>query len=123
MEKAVLYAVGNTLVCDKLDEAKTLSWSGERYKGKCMRSCSEMKFSKKNYAFLALTCMYLVVTVDGILLTKSGTMTGGVSGGMEARSNKWDDSRIECTYPFFSIITNRYVQYLVICLTGSSCNM
>ncbi|KAL6901022.1 hypothetical protein ACP4OV_005698 [Aristida adscensionis] len=67
-DKAVLYAVGNTLVCDKLDEAKTLSWSGERYK---------------------------VVTVDGILLTKSGTMTGGISGGMEARSNKWDDSRIE----------------------------
>ncbi|KAG1361517.1 putative Structural maintenance of chromosomes protein 1 [Cocos nucifera] len=36
-----------------------------------------------------------VVTVDGILLTKSGTMTGGISGGMEARSNKWDDSTIE----------------------------
>jgi len=34
LEKAVLYAVGNTLVCDKLDEAKALSWSGERYKGK-----------------------------------------------------------------------------------------
>ncbi|XP_020081936.1 structural maintenance of chromosomes protein 1-like [Ananas comosus] len=68
LEKAVLYAVGNTLVCDSLDEAKILSWSGERNK---------------------------VVTVDGILLTKSGTMTGGLSGGMEARSNKWDDSRIE----------------------------
>eukprot|EP00262_Sarcandra_glabra_P007411 TRINITY_DN20200_c0_g1_i1.p1 TRINITY_DN20200_c0_g1~~TRINITY_DN20200_c0_g1_i1.p1 ORF type:complete len:1219 (-),score=304.96 TRINITY_DN20200_c0_g1_i1:265-3921(-) len=68
LEKAILYAVGNTLVCDGLEEAKILSWSGERYK---------------------------VVTVDGILLTKSGTMTGGISGGMEARSQKWDDRAIE----------------------------
>lgn len=68
LEKAILFSVGNTLVCDGLDEAKVLSWSGERYK---------------------------VVTVDGILLTKSGTMTGGTSGGMEARSNKWDDKKIE----------------------------
>lgn len=37
----------------------------------------------------------VVVTTDGILLTKSGTMTGGTSGGMEARSHKWDDKEIE----------------------------
>ncbi|CAH2064119.1 unnamed protein product [Thlaspi arvense] len=35
------------------------------------------------------------VTVDGIVLTKAGTMTGGTSGGMEAKSNKWDDKKIE----------------------------
>ncbi|CAA7046124.1 unnamed protein product [Microthlaspi erraticum] len=68
LEKAVLFAVGNTLVCDELEEAKVLSWTGERFK---------------------------VVTVDGILLTKAGTMTGGTSGGMEAKSNKWDDKKIE----------------------------
>ncbi|KAJ7977239.1 Structural maintenance of chromosomes protein [Quillaja saponaria] len=68
LEKAVLFAVGNTLVCDNLDEAKYLAWHGERFR---------------------------VVTVDGILLTKSGTMTGGTSGGMEARSKQWDDKKIE----------------------------
>ncbi|KAG8370811.1 hypothetical protein BUALT_Bualt13G0022300 [Buddleja alternifolia] len=68
LEKAILFAVGNTLVCDDLSEAKHLSWTGQRFK---------------------------VVTVDGILLTKSGTMTGGTSGGMEARSHKWDDKKIE----------------------------
>lgn len=68
LEKAILFAVGNTLVCEDLEEAKILSWSGERFK---------------------------VVTVDGILLTKSGTMTGGTSGGMEARSKQWDDKILE----------------------------
>ncbi|KAG9151144.1 hypothetical protein Leryth_002716 [Lithospermum erythrorhizon] len=68
LERAILFAVGNTLVCDDLNEAKRLSWSGERFK---------------------------VVTTDGTMLTKSGTMTGGTSGGMEARSHKWDDKKIE----------------------------
>lgn len=68
LEKAILFAVGNTLVCDDLDEAKQLSWSGQRFK---------------------------VVTTNGTLLSKSGTMTGGTSGGMEARSHKWDDKKIE----------------------------
>ncbi|KAJ6681202.1 STRUCTURAL MAINTENANCE OF CHROMOSOMES SMC FAMILY MEMBER [Salix koriyanagi] len=67
-DEAILFAVGNTLVCDDLDEAKALSWTGERFR---------------------------VVTVDGILLTKAGTMTGGTSGGMEARSKQWDDKKIE----------------------------
>ncbi|EPS57154.1 condensin complex components subunit, partial [Genlisea aurea] len=68
LENAILFAVGNTLVCDDIDEAKDLSWKGQRFK---------------------------VVTTEGILLTKSGTMTGGTSGGMEARSHKWNDKKIE----------------------------
>ncbi|CAH9134035.1 unnamed protein product [Cuscuta epithymum] len=68
LERAIVFAVGNTLVCDKLDEAKRLGWNGERYK---------------------------VVTIDGILLTKSGTMTGGTSPSMEVRSHKWDDKKVE----------------------------
>ncbi|RAL47704.1 hypothetical protein DM860_012329 [Cuscuta australis] len=68
LERAIVFAVGNTLVCDVLDEAKHLSWEGERFK---------------------------VVTIDGILLTKSGTMTGGSSSSIEVRSHKWDDKRVE----------------------------
>lgn len=33
LEKAILFAVGNTLVCEDLEKAKLLSWSGERFKG------------------------------------------------------------------------------------------
>lgn len=29
------------------------------------------------------------------MLSKSGTMTGGTSGGMEARSKQWDDKKVE----------------------------
>lgn len=95
MEKAILFAVGNTLVCDDLDEAKALSWSGERFKGK------ECVFSVGYYCTcpvwlcMNVVILLVVVTVDGTLLTKSGTMTGGTSGGMEARSHKWDDKKIE----------------------------
>lgn len=45
-----------------------------------------------------------VVTINGILLSKSGTMTGGLSGGMEARSNKWDESTIEGMYSLSNLL-------------------
>lgn len=38
---------------------------------------------------------FTVVTYDGTLLAKSGIMTGGVSGGMESRSQKWDNQAVE----------------------------
>lgn len=43
-----------------------------------------------NYILKLVLNVVIVVTVDGILLTKSGTMTGGTSGGMEVKLHKWD---------------------------------
>lgn len=54
MEKAILYAVGNTLVCDGLEEAKRLSWSGERHKGNCV-SNSTFCYQKKKDSLKELT--------------------------------------------------------------------
>lgn len=43
-----------------------------------------------------MSCIVLVVvTIDGILLTKSGTMTGGTSSSIEVRSHKWDDKKVD----------------------------
>lgn len=97
LEKAIIFAVGNTLVCDDLDEAKALSWSGERHKGNVQSVLNYFTQLYQVYLMASLFVLEPVVTVDGILLTKSGTMTGGTSGGMEARSNKWDDKKIEGT--------------------------
>jgi hypothetical protein len=52
----------------------------------------------KSILIWLLFLLNAVVTLDGILLSKSGTMTGGISGGMEARSQKWDDRAIEGIY-------------------------
>lgn len=96
-------------MCDDLDEAKRLSWSGQRFKGIIVDWSLHMLvdfcylfifiFPILNYSCLQFIyfSFYLVtvVTTNGILLTKSGTMTGGTSGGMEARSHKWDDKKIE----------------------------
>ncbi|CAI5503032.1 unnamed protein product [Closterium sp. Naga37s-1] len=68
LEVAMVYAVGNTLVCDTLDEARSVAWGAERHK---------------------------VVALDGTLLAKNGCMTGGTSGGMETRSQRWDEQEVE----------------------------
>lgn len=37
----------------------------------------------------------IIVTVDGIMLLRSFSVTGGTSGGTEARSKHWDDKKVE----------------------------
>lgn len=73
-QNAILYACGNTIICDTLAEARRLSFgSKERHK---------------------------VVTLDGTLIHKSGLMTGGLSG-IELHAQKWDQKRIDGINFFF----------------------
>eukprot|EP01102_Stenamoeba_stenopodia_P012094 TRINITY_DN3779_c0_g1_i1.p1 TRINITY_DN3779_c0_g1~~TRINITY_DN3779_c0_g1_i1.p1 ORF type:complete len:1214 (-),score=376.16 TRINITY_DN3779_c0_g1_i1:27-3668(-) len=67
-QKALLYACGNTIVCDTLEEARRLAFRGNsRHK---------------------------VVTIDGVLIRKSGLMTGG-AGNMDTRASKWNLKAVE----------------------------
>eukprot|EP00741_Cyanophora_paradoxa_P011004 tig00020553_g10636.t1 len=64
-QKAVVYAVGNTVVFDTLDEARRLAFRPEQ----------RLK----------------AVTLDGVQINKSGIMTGGSSGG----SDRWDEKEAQ----------------------------
>eukprot|EP00173_Palmaria_palmata_P002885 Plantae.Rhodophyta-Palmaria_palmata.ctg300.p1 GENE.Plantae.Rhodophyta-Palmaria_palmata.ctg300~~Plantae.Rhodophyta-Palmaria_palmata.ctg300.p1 ORF type:complete len:770 (-),score=230.19 Plantae.Rhodophyta-Palmaria_palmata.ctg300:811-3048(-) len=65
---AILYAAGNAVVCDTLDEARVLRYDG----GNRIKVCS----------------------LDGTLINKAGFMTGGNSRG-DARAGKWDRKEID----------------------------
>lgn len=69
VQKAVLYAAGNAVVCDTLDEARSLRYGG----GRKIKICS----------------------LDGTLINKAGFMTGGVSRTDVDRARKWDRAEIE----------------------------
>lgn len=69
VQKAVLYAAGNAVVCDTLDEARRLRYGG----GRKIKICS----------------------LDGTLINKAGFMTGGVGRADMDRARKWDRAEIE----------------------------
>lgn len=35
-----------------------------------------------------------VVSLDGTMISKSGNITGGLTGGMEAKSKRWDEQEM-----------------------------
>lgn len=69
VQKAVLYAAQNAVVCDTLNEARRLRYDG----GRRIKICS----------------------LDGTLINKAGFMTGGVGQMDMGRARKWDRGEIE----------------------------
>ena len=70
VQRAMVYALGNdTVVCDGHAEAKAITFGGN----------ARIK----------------VVSVDGTLIKKSGEMTGGSSGSLEAKAARFDAAEVE----------------------------
>eukprot|EP01050_Picozoa_sp_SAG11_P003639 SAG11_NODE_211_length_12281_cov_11.326219_3_plen_863_part_00 len=68
-EKALLYAVGNAICIDSLDEARKVAYQQSR------------ETRRKT------------VTLDGTMIHKAGMMTGGTGGnrgGLESKAQRWD---------------------------------
>lgn len=82
IKKAVLYAVDNTVVCDKLDSARQLCFGND---SKYRRGGSNSNQSPSIKA----------VTLDGAVISKAGTMTGGVTNEDSNKAGRWDDQAME----------------------------
>ncbi|KAK7201253.1 structural maintenance of chromosome (SMC) family protein [Novymonas esmeraldas] len=70
LEPAVRYALGQTLLCDSVTEAKSVAYGrpdGERFK---------------------------VVTLDGTVLLKNGSVQGGLAS-VQSRARKWDEKKYD----------------------------
>ncbi|KNH01738.1 structural maintenance of chromosome (SMC) family protein [Perkinsela sp. CCAP 1560/4] len=67
LEPAVRYALGQTLVCDTIEEAKKI-------------------------AFNSLGTKYAVVTIDGSVILKNGALQGGLQS-VRDKAKKWDERK------------------------------
>jgi structural maintenance of chromosome 1 len=78
MKRAVQYAVGNTVVCDDLDGARELCFGKRRG-----RQGGDSQASVK------------AVTLGGAVISKAGTMTGGITGEENSRAGRWDEQEMD----------------------------
>ena len=77
VKKAVLYAVGNSVVCEDLDCARELCFGGRN--GRQQRNNARSK----------------AVTLGGAVISKAGTMTGGVSNDDRNNAGRWNDREVD----------------------------
>jgi structural maintenance of chromosome 1 len=73
--RAVLYAVGNTVVCDSLDVAREVCFSRR------VSSNSEDRLK--------------AVTLGGAVISKAGTMTGGITKDDTNRAGRWSEQKLD----------------------------
>ena len=78
--RAILYAVGNTVVCDSLDIAREICFSREGTSGS--RNADDR---------------IKAVTIKGAVISKAGTMTGGSSPQDDSNraGGRWTDKKLE----------------------------
>lgn len=78
VHRAVQYAVGNTVVAEDLDAARELCFgsSSSRRGGRSEGNSSQSRVK--------------AVTLGGAVISKAGTMTGGVTRDEDSKSGRWD---------------------------------
>jgi structural maintenance of chromosome 1 len=76
VKRAVLYAVNNTVVCDDLDAAREL----------CFQTAQQ---------HLGAQTKVKAVTINGAVISKAGTMTGGLTIEDSSRAGRWDEKEVE----------------------------
>lgn len=77
-KRAVQYAVSNSVVCDDLDSAREL----------CFGSSRGRRQHGENSRIKA-------VTLGGAVISKAGTMTGGVTREDDSKAGRWNDQALE----------------------------
>ena len=84
IRKAVLYAVGNTLVCDDLDVAREVCFRRppSRSGSGGGRDSNEGPRVK-------------AVTIQGAVISKAGTMTGGITNEESSKSGRFDEREVD----------------------------
>ena len=80
-ERVVRFVCGNTVVCESHSEAKSLAYGRERHK---------------------------VVTVDGTLFDRAGTITGGKSQGMERLVQRWNEAHVQNIKKSYEALSAEY---------------
>ncbi len=85
-KRAVVYAVGNTVVCDDLDGARELCFGGRRRKGRGGGGGGGGDDQQPRIK---------AVTLGGAVISKAGTMTGGITREDDSKAGRWDDQEIE----------------------------